>query len=260
MKDRINIFKKTLERNLLILQERLNDSNLFNFLKERYLSLTELKQRALKYSLMLALILTIFIVPIYYTLSSFSFFNEFKTKYQLSLELLKFRSVPKGVSFLPVYKAKEKIKSLVEKYERTDYTISQRRLRQDKKTKLEVNRFQVKVQHLNIKQAIQMASDLNNLFTLQLKTFELEAAPDYDNRYDIVLGLDHYFVKSKPKLIKPARKRKVSQKSKPVDKVNKKEDRAFRLPATNKISIKKGAPKKKAFKPLPPSIQNPAEK
>ena len=257
--------KKYFDQQFISVYKKLNDNPVFNSLKEQYQSLSLIKQSLLKYSFLTFGFLLVFIIPISYMLDSWSYLDEFKNKYEISQKLIKLKQEPRRPSFLSSYQIEKEIEKLIRKYEQNNYKISKTSTK-NKKT-VTVSGFKVDTDHLNIRQAVQLASELNKISFLKIESFELEESSKYPNHYNVSLGLNHFSIKQQPQKIKkrtPDKKKVNQSKSRrnlssieSVVSEQEKDEKAFRLPAVNKNVIKDTKDTKKAFKPLSEKFKTP---
>ena len=218
MKQQKELLKKRLEQLWENFQNKVNESHLFNLLKERYEALTAVQQKTIKYITGTGLLLVFFIIPLLYFTSALSHWKEFKVKYQLSLRLLKLRTDPTPFQSARSPSAlKQTMESLAKKYRTKNYSV---------KNKKEI--FEVKVDHLNIKQVIQLGTDLNTLPSVRLEALQITESTQYANHYDTIYEVHHYFMKrsGRPtrRLPPPERRLKPKRsKKQPERPINKKE-------------------------------------
>ena len=217
MKTQKEILKKQLEQFWENLQNKLNESHLFNLLKERYESLNTIQQKTLKYITGTALLILILVMPLFYLISSLSYWNEFKVKYQLSQRLLNLRTNPTAFhSTRSSASIKQAMEKLIKKYRPEDYSLKNKK-GGNRKSQIKTEVFEIKVDHLNIKQVIQLGTDLSVLPSVRLESLQIRESTQYANHYDTTYEAHHYFMerlnRRRPRV--SAKSRKPQPKKKP---------------------------------------------
>ena len=238
MKQGLENLKKFLDQMINSFEDNLEESHLFNILKERYEALSTLYQKIFKYGIIASLIFLLFLTPLALFLSSSSHWSEFKTKYNLSVKLLNLRSRP--ASPLPSFSSfqiKNQIQLLIKKYQKDNFTIKNISTRTNRKTHIKTEEFQITINHLNIKQAIQLSSDLNSLSQTTLKALDLKENTDYTNHYDTTLNLIHYSINTETPPAPSRSSRKGPKKAKTRKKI--KSNASFVLPPSQTEGDKK---------------------
>ena len=186
--------KKQLDQLWENFQDKLNESHLFNLLRERYESLNIVQQQTIKYITGASLLLLILVMPLFYLTSSFSYWNEFKVKYQLSQRLLKLRTNPTAFQSTRSPSAmKQTMEKLIKKYRPEGWSVKSNP-GGNKKSPIKTEVFEIKVNHLNIKQVIQLGTDLNTLPSVRLESLQIRESEQYANHYDTIYETHHYFM------------------------------------------------------------------
>lgn len=177
------------------LENRLLESNSFNILKERYQSLNALTQNFLKYGLLSVFSICILSVPVYYLSVSLSSWLQFKNKYELSLDLEQLRKKKsrafKNSSIQFIHNS---ITQLIQKYSLDDFDISKESQPFSLSPLIQHVFFNVSVKNLNIKQAIQLGADFQNLSQIRLDELVFRENEDYKKHYDIYYKLSFFTV------------------------------------------------------------------
>lgn len=195
MKTQKELLKKQLDQFWENFQDKLHESHLFNLLKERYESLNLIQQKTIKYLMGFLLLFLILIMPLLYLSSSFSYWNEFKVKYRLSQRLLNLRSNPTILQSARSSSAiKQTMERLIKKYRTEGYSLKSK-AGGGRKSQIQTEIFEIKVDHLNIKQVIQLGTDLNSLPSVRLETLQIRESAQYTNHYDTVYEAHHYSMK-----------------------------------------------------------------
>ena len=192
MKKHTETLKKLLDQFLENVQDKLNESHLFNLLKERYESLNIVQQKTIKYITGAGLFCLILIMPLFYLTSSFSYWSEFKVKYQLSQRLLKLRTSPTAFQSTRSSAAiKQTMERAIKKYRPEGWSLKNK-TRGSKKSPIKTEVFEIKVNYLNIKQVTQLGTDLNALPFVRLESLQIKESAQYINHYDTIYEAHHY--------------------------------------------------------------------
>ena len=220
MKTQKEILKKQLKQFWENLQNKLNESHLFNLLKERYESLNTIQQKTLKYITGTALLLLILVMPLFYLISSLSYWNEFKVKYQLSQRLLNLRTNPTAFhSTRSSASIKQAMEKLIKKYRTEGYSLKNKK-GGNRKSQIKTEVFEIKVDHLNIKQVIQLGTDLSVLPSVRLESLQIKESTQYANHYDTTYEAHHYFMERlnrRPRISAKPRKPQPKQPKQPAN-------------------------------------------
>lgn len=220
MKTQKEILKKQLEQFWENFQDKLHESHLFNLLKEKYESLNIIQQKAIKYTTGIALLLLILVMPLFYLTSSLSYWNEFKIKYQLSQRLLNLRTNPTAFhSTRSSASIKQAMEKLIKKYRTEGYSLKSKP-KGSRKSQVKTEVFEIKVDHLNIKQVIQLGTDLNVLPSVRLESLQIRESTQYANHYDTIYEAHHYFMERshrRPRVSAKQQKSKLKKTKKPSD-------------------------------------------
>jgi len=226
----LNLFIK-LKKEVLQLYEKLElkvlESNSYNVLKERYQSLSLIKQKLIKLFLIICFLLSVFYLPFYYLSSSTMAWFDLKTRYKLSTELLKAREKESLSSMKETeITLNNKIKEVTKKYSSEDSKVT----KQSKKTSnpfIEHIVFNVQAPYLNIRQATNLGTELESLAQVRLDELQFKESDDYKNHYDMAYQLSAFVIK---------RERKI-KKREPIKKLKKEKPNKRKAP--KKASIKK---------------------
>ena len=212
-------------------ENQILESNNFNILKEKYQSLNVRRQKLIKYLFFLFAFGSLTYLPLSYLMSSVLYWGEFKEKQQLSLEMLKVRNRSSALAFRHSHsQLKRKIEKIIKKYSTEALIQDQPAPFSSKIDEIQKINFNIQLSHLNIKQAIRLGTELNNLSQAHLNGITLEESKKYPKHYDTLYGLSAFIPKDKA----PARALK---KGKP------------KTTTRNKIqNLKKDSPKKEAEK------------
>ena len=220
MKTQKEILKKRLEQFWENFQDKLHESHLFNLLKEKYESLNITQQKAIKYITGIALLLLVLVMPLFYLTSSLSYWNEFKIKYQLSQRLLKLRTNPTAFhSTRSSASIKQAMEKLIKKYRAEGYSLKNKS-KGNRKSQVKTEVFEIKVNHLNIKQVIQLGTELNVLPSVRLESLQIRESAQYANHYDTIYEAHHYFMERlnrRPRVSAKQQKSKLKKTKKPTD-------------------------------------------
>ena len=215
----LNLFenlKKTFLEEWKTLENRIFESQTFNILKEKYQSLSILYQKLIKYSFFLLLFSVLIYLPISYFFSSRVYWADFQEQQELSMELSKMRNkISNSLFRLSQRKLKKNIENIVSKYSNEKFEIKQTKIPLPKKSLSQLD-FQIKVQHVNIKQIFRLGTDLNRLSQSRLKSLVMEENLKYPKHYDVLYVLSSFFSKESPsslrRRIKPSRKNPAQKK------------------------------------------------
>lgn len=200
-------------------ESRLLESNHFNLLKEKYQSLSLLQQKLIKYGFLCFICFVLAYLPLSYFFSSSVYWMKFKEKQELSLELLKMRNKISSSGFrLSKNQLNRKIENIIEKYSEKAFEIKEKKRKMSKDSIYEIG-FDVHLKHLNIKQAVQLGTELNNLSQSRLESIVIKENQTYPKHYDVDYKLSSFVskeenrVKKRPRArIKPSDQSKKSKK------------------------------------------------
>ena len=205
------------------LEGQILESNSFNILKERYQSLTILNQKLIKFSLIALLAIVTFSLPVYYLSSSTMAWFQLKEKHRLSQELLKMREKS---SFSKVRDTesilKSKINRLIQKYSSENFTMTQESKKFPKSDFIDQIIFKIKLPHLNIRQVVQLGTELKNLSQVRLEELTFTENKDYKNHYDISYQLSAFVIKKDSRQKRRVRRRGGIEKEESSQKAQKK--------------------------------------
>ena len=194
-------------------ENRFLESNTFNILKEKYQSLNRGQQSLFKYGLILFLLISVFYFPASYLFSSIGSWSEFKQKYILSLELLRFRKTNSSLLGQDIEGLKIEINRVVEKYASNDFQITDKDKPFLRSKSVRQVDFNIGLKHLNIRQAIRLGTELNALPQMRLEEVSLSENTDYPKHYDIIYILEA-FVSRRVKDRAPVVKRRLINRNK----------------------------------------------
>ena len=184
-------------------QNYIFESNAFNLLKEKYQSYSLTRQKLIKYGLISLILFLISFLPLYYFYVSSRYWTEFEQKRELSLNLLKVRNYKSMIIDENEYKIRDFINQTIKKYKEKDFSIKDKPAK-SKHKKIKKTIYTIQVDHLNIRQAIQMGTDFNNIFSARLISLTMKESK-YLKHYDVVFELEAYFYKMKKSHLKPKR-------------------------------------------------------
>ena len=226
----LNLFIK-LKKELIELYQKLEgqilESNSFNLLKERYQSLTLLSQKLIKIFLIALFFLIILYAPLYYIASSTADWLNLKEKQKISLELLKMRE-KSSFSTMRDTEAllKSKIEGLVQKYSSEEVSLTKESKKFPKSNSINQILFKVQVPYLNIRQAVQLGSELEALSQVRLEELSFTENKKYKNHYDIIYQLSAFVIKKDPHSRRGAGKRRRVKRESPIKRVPKEENKS----------------------------------
>lgn len=211
------------------LEDRILESNVFNLLKEKYHSLSLGWQKLIKYAFIFFVLAGIAYLPLSYFFSSSSYWSEFKSKQSLSLELLKMRSrMSLSILRYSQNELKNRVENIVKKYSTFEPQIkeSKKALSSKRKFISQID-FNIQLSHLNIRQAVQLGVELNNLSQARLDSITLEENKKHPKHYDITYKLSAFVLdkRNTPKFA--PKKREIEKRNKRIkrDKRNKRKRR-----------------------------------
>ena len=219
MSQKFEEIKKNILKILISAQEHLEESSSYNFLKERYQTLSLLKQRLIKYGAFITLAGIILFLPLYYFTSSLFHEKEFKEKKSLALRLLRIRTNP-----LPPFQQvsqdemRKRISDIIIKYQKQNYTIKNEFAPYNKNSNLKKISFKIQVSHLNVRHAIQLGEGLMNLPLLKIKSIKMQENEKYQKLYDVTYVVSFFtlpsFVTKKPKVQSKVKSQRKTNKNK----------------------------------------------
>ena len=178
------------------IQNRIIESNTFNALKEKYQSRSLLHQRFIKYGLVSVIVFLISFIPVYYFYLSSEHWSEFKEKRRLSLDLLKVRNYRSHFSDISEYKMNQNISNIVKRYRDKNYSIKDKGVPSEEKNLKKVI-YEIQVDHLNIRQAVQIGMELNDIPPAHLFSLVMRESHIYPKHYDVTFEMSVYFHKIK---------------------------------------------------------------
>ncbi len=178
------------------IQSRIIESNTFNALKEKYQSYSLFHQKIIKYGIVSVIVFLISFIPFYNFYLSSKYWSEFKEKRKLSLDLLRVRNYKSNFLDLSEYKLRQDVVRIIKKYKEKDYSIKDNPVPSKEKNLKKVI-YEVKVNHLNIRQAVQMGVELHNILSAHLSSLQMQESDLYPKHYDVSFELSVYFSKAK---------------------------------------------------------------
>ena len=201
-----NLKKQILQR-LEALENRIYESDVFNTLKEKFQALPPGKQHTLKYLGVGFCLFCVFSIPSVYFFSSSKYLKDFQEKETLSFELLKRRSdSPSVLHQKSAAWVKNSVKNIVERYQKEEYSIVDKKDSGVKKSGLQHQEIKVSVKHLNIKQVVQLGENLNGLGAVRIRRLKVTENDLYKNHYDTDFSILFF----PPATEKPLQKRRTS--------------------------------------------------
>ena len=215
--------KKELAELYQKIENQILESDFFNVLKERYQSLTLLNQKLIKLFFIALFLAGVLYLPFYYLSSSTIAWFNLKEKHRLSIELLKAREKSSLSTMRDTETTlKNKIQEVTQKYFSESSTVT----KESKKTlksnsSIELIIFKVKVPYLNIRQAIQLGTELEAFSQVRLDELSFEESENYKSHYDMTYQLSAFIIKRDSKLKRESRKRQRIKKEEPIKKENK---------------------------------------
>ena len=193
-------------------ENRFLESNTFNVLKEKYQSLNMGQQKLIRYFLILFLLVSVLYLPVSYLFSSIGSWSDFKQKYVLSLELLKFRKTSSSLLKQDEESLKIKINRVVEKYSADGFEITDANKPFPKVKSVRQVDFSISLKHLNIKQAVRLGTELHALPQMRLAEISLLENIEYPKHYDIIYKLESFVSKSGKDRVPVIKRRSVKEK------------------------------------------------
>ena len=167
-------------------ESQLLESNTFNLLKEKYQSLDILQQKLIKYLSVFLMLAVLAYLPLSYFFSSVSSWRNFKEKQTVSLSLLKMRKkISYSVLRYSQNQLKNKIERTVKKYSTSDFKLKHKRKLLKKEGSIHQIDFDMQINHLNIKQAVKLGTELHNLSQARLSSITMEESETYPKHYDV---------------------------------------------------------------------------
>lgn len=208
----LNLFIK-LKKELLDLYHKLFgqilESNSFNVVKERYQSLSLLNQKFIKICFVSLFIGVMLYLPVYYLSSSVIAWMDLKQKQRLSLELLKTREQSSFSNMKETEMTlRSKIEAVVQKYSSENFTLLQES-NKNLKSRPSIGQivFKVEASSLNIRQAIQLGTELEGIAQVRFEEVSFKESEEYKNHYDIIYKLKAFIIKKDFQLKRKPRKR-----------------------------------------------------
>ena len=215
--------KKQLIENGKNFENRFLESHSFNILKEKYQSLNMGKQKLVKRLSIFFIFAVLAYFPLSYFFSSVFYWREFKEKQALSLDVLKMRAkVYSSIFRYSQDQLKSKISGIVTKYSSVDFKIEDKKALFSKGDSVGQIDFQIQLSHLNIKQAIKLGTELNNLSQARLSSITMEESKEYPKHYDVTYKVSAFISKEEKRGFLPKKKPRPSLRSKKGSPLNNK--------------------------------------
>lgn len=216
---RLQTFKKQILDYLESLKNRIAETNTFNSLKERYQSFSRARQKTIITASLSFFIFIAFALPFYYFYLSVQTWNEFDSKWQASLKILKYRSYNSEALNQTDSQIRYALSTVITKYQDSDYNIQNKKIFIKDKNIRQMD-YSIEVKHLNVRQVMQVGAEIQNIPNAYMLSLTMKQSPDYPKHYDSTFVLSVYSPKnkfsSKPDAIDTGFKsRKLRKKSKP---------------------------------------------
>ena len=220
---RLEELKNILKKLVIVPQEWLEETTFFNLLKEKYQNLPLFKQKIIKFVSLLIPICLILFIPLSFFLSSLKYETELKEKQSMILKLLRLSGNPNPpFTQLSQLKMKKRISDVITKYQRQNYTIQNKYLPQNKKSKLKQVAFKVQVNHLNIKIITQIGEQLKQLPFAKMQSLKIQENIKYENHYNATYVISFFLLPSVKRSVLRPESKKFKKKQKPLKTKNKK--------------------------------------
>ena len=214
--------KKELAELYQKIENQILESDFFNVLKERYQSLTLLNQKLIKLFFIALLLVSVLYLPFYYLSSSTIAWFNLKKKHRLSVELLKAREKSSLSTMRDTeITLKNKIQEVTQKYSSESSTVTKESKKTSKSnSSIELIVFKVKAPYLNIRQAIQLGTELEAFPQVRLDELSFKESEDYKSHYDMTYQLSAFIIKRGSKLKRKPEKRQRIKKEESIKKEN----------------------------------------
>ena len=194
---------------------RILESHSFKLLKEKYQSLNIGRQKLIKLLSVLLLLAAFLYLPVSYFVSSSLYWSEFKEKQGLSLELLKMRNkISSSVFRNTKEQLQDKIRVTAEKYTTVDFQVKDKRKAFPKGDSVYQIDFDVQLNHLNIRQAVQLGTELHNLPQSRLSSIVLKESGEYPKHYDVDYKVSSFVSKTERRKFLPEKRKRSPRKKK----------------------------------------------
>lgn len=200
---KIDEIKKFYFQILEQLRNKVSETNAFNSIKESYESLSLSRQKMIKNAILVLLFLCILVVPVFYFFSSVKKWNQFHTLWSLSFDLARHKDYNPKTLNQSRSMVKERLLNIITKYEDKNYTISDKKIPLDQK-KIKGYLYTIEAGPLNVRQIIQMGTELDEMPYSYLSSLAMEESKKYPKHYEATFDLQVY--KSKVQgglLVKP---------------------------------------------------------
>ncbi len=209
--------KKQLAYQLESLQSKIIESSLFNILRERFESLPLSRQKLIKYAAAGAGLALPALIPFLYFSSSIKHWGEFQEKRSASLEMLSLRHKPKALFSQPSESdLRRRIETLAKKYQKDGFLIKDKPKKWISGKSARQIDFELEIQLLNVKEAVQLGTELHDLPQTRLSSLELRESRERPKRYDAVFWTSSFISRAKARegLGPPPRRRSSANKRK----------------------------------------------
>lgn len=229
------------------LESRILESNSFNHLKEKYQSLSLRRQKLIRYSALFLVFSALAYLPLSYFLSSTAYWREFKDKQDISLDLLRMRNkIASSVFRYSWVQLKMQIRRTAEKYSDVDLKIEDKESVFSGGESVQQVDFKIRMDHLNVKQAVRLGVELHDLPQTRLEAVTMEENKAHPKHYDVTYQL-RAFVSGEAKKGMAVKKRRQLKKG---EKTEKKEPAVqdFETPPGKSKQMDREAMEKKALR------------
>ena len=198
MLSQLDNLKKRILLQIELIEERVQESDSFNLLKERFQALSPRRRRQIKYSAFSLLLLAAVGLPLSFLYSSSSRLSDFREKDRLSRALLKTGS---PAAFSSHQKSAEEVKKqlagLAQRHTEEEggqilkdlgvFKISKEETGGEGKgfsDSVTAHQMELSVPRLNIKQAVSLGERISRFHSLKIRKLRLKENPSYENHYD----------------------------------------------------------------------------
>ena len=215
MMDKLKDLQKQLLSLWKTIEIRILESHSFKLLKEKYQSLNIGQQKLIKFLFVFLLLAALLYFPVSYFVSSNSYWSEFKEKQEISLELLKMRNkISSSVFHNTKEQLKDKIRVTAKKYTTFDFEIKDKRQVFPKGDSVYQIDFDVQINHLNVRQTVQLGTELHNLPQSRLSSIVLKENKEYTKHYDVDYKITSFVSKMEKAKFRPEKRKRSSRKRK----------------------------------------------
>ncbi len=240
MKEKAKNIKKQIFELWKGFESRLLESDSFNILREKYQSLDVLHQKLLQRVLALFLLFALLAWPLYWFFSSVFYWGEFKSTQDLNSQMLKMRKTP-SIFRYSKSNLKNKIERIVKKYTSSEFQIKDKKSLFLKNSSIYQVDFNIRLNHLNIKQVARLGAELNRLSQSRLSAITMEENKKYPQHYDVAYRLSAFISETKRGTFRPKTPRTIPLKGKSLK--------------GEKSALPKRKKRKKRTKPKGPQVE-----